>query len=705
MGIKQSIVIVNEFTYKPAGSSGTRGGSPGAYVTRYMARDRATENLGAVPVLTAKPYGVTKYDHEGFIQDYMARESAADSVRNLSEVKEGLQSKRDGIAFGYGSISLTDDQLKAASRDIQRLFDSGKTVMKTVVSFDESYLKENGVIDDEFEFRQKGDYRGNLDQMKLRQAIMKGCDRLGRYYDDLRYIGVIQVDTAHVHCHLAMVDAGEGNLTPDGYQRGKITDAGKKAMRRGIDMSLDEAQRLHQVQSNVAFDRRHALCYIKKFTHKTMEQHGMSQFLMACLPEDKSMWRAGSNAKAMRKPNAIVREFVTEVLSQPDSGYREALQSVDNYCRHRQRREGFDQATYRKLYQAGQERIVTDCMNGVYGVLKQIPDSQKQVRTPMLDIMSEDYERMAMEAPSDRMIEFGFKLRSYSSRLQHHKKETHKFHDAVENYKATPDLDPMSAPLLLYLQYEEEYNAKLMCKYQHFLGFLPPGSKFEDEFENLASFKRRHNRLKAMSEDKNIEKMSSSEAERVGLETYGHRGGSLVASAPNVIEQRIQRMQTQYDQMEDQFRRDLADEGLSLEADESGTLRVSKKKPYDFDDVKALDIHHLGYDFAYDVLVSKRNLDVFTEAADTRYELYQNAMQYLRNSGQADAVSTFPGKDVIAMKELADRMRGTSIMPSNLKESTEGTQKRSRTFRLDMDFEQNMRAAVKATVQSVQELA
>ena len=121
--------------------------------------------------------------------------------------------------------------------------------------------------------------------------------------------------------------------------------------------------------------------------------------------------------------------------------------------------------------------------------------------------------------------------------------------------------------------------------------------------------------------------------------------------------------------------------------------------------MKALDIHHLGYDFAYDVLVSKRNLDVFTEAADTRYELYQNAMQYLRNSGQADAVSTFPGKDVIAMKELADRMRGTSVMPSNLKESTEGTQKRSRTFRLDMDFEQNMRAAVKATVQSVQELA
>ena len=50
-------------------------------------------------------------------------------------------------------------------------------------------------------------------------------------------------------------------------------------------------------------------------------------------------------------------------------------------------------------------------------------------------------------------------------------------------------------------------------------------------------------------------------------------------------------------------------------------------------------------------------------------------------------------------------MRGTSVMPSNLKESTEGTQKRSRTFRLDMDFEQNMRAAVKATVQSVQELA
>lgn len=706
MGVKQNIVIVNEFTYKPQGSSGTRGGTPGSYIQRYMARDNATENLAPVLLMQSAPYPVERHDHKSFIMKYMAREEAVEQLKTTEAVKSELKTDNmTGVAFGYGSIAMTRDQLRAASSDIQRLFDKGKTVMKTVVSFDEAYLRENGIVDDNFQFQSRGDYRGNIDQLKLRTAIMKGCDRLGRYYDDLRYVGVIQVDTAHVHCHLAMVDAGRGNLTKDGYQRGKISEAGKRAMRRGIDMSLDEAQAMHQLQSNVQFDRRHTLCYMKKFTHKVMEQHGLPQFLMACLPEDKRLWRAGSNAKAMRKPNAIVKEFVTEVLDQPDSGYKEALQAVDVYCKRRQEREGFDQETYRKLYDNGRNQIVADCMNGVYSILKEIPDKEKTIRTPMLDVMSEDYEQMALNASSDPMIEFGFRLRSYSSRLQHHKKETHRFHEAVENYKKTPDPDPSSTPLLLYLQFEEEYNAKLMCKYQHFLGFLPPGSKFEDEFEELSAYKRRCNKLREMTLDTNMRKMSAKEADKFGERAYGHRDGRLVSEAPHILEQRLERMQTKYDAMEDAFRRSLADDGLSLQQDDQGLLHVSREKPYSFDEVKALDIHHLGYDFAYDVLVSKRNIDAFTEAADTRYELYQNAMQYLRNSGQYAAVDTYPRKDVLAMKELADKMRETGVMKSELKDSAQYSERRSRTFSLDHDFEDNMRMAVKAAVQSVQEIS
>ena len=87
------------------------------------------------------------------------------------------------------------EKVLEASKDIQRNFDAGKTVMKTVISFDQEYLKQMGLVEEEFEVNQKGDYRGNVDQMKLRFAIMNGLQKMSKNYDDLQYVGVIQVDT------------------------------------------------------------------------------------------------------------------------------------------------------------------------------------------------------------------------------------------------------------------------------------------------------------------------------------------------------------------------------------------------------------------------------------------------------------------------------------------------------------------------------
>ena len=99
--------------------------------------------------------------------------------------------------------------------------------MRTVLSFDPKYLEDNHVVDDGFVFYKRGDYRGHIDQMRLRTAIDNGIRRLSPDFDDLRYVGLIQVDTAHVHCHLCMVDAGIGNLRPDGLQKGMLTEKQK----------------------------------------------------------------------------------------------------------------------------------------------------------------------------------------------------------------------------------------------------------------------------------------------------------------------------------------------------------------------------------------------------------------------------------------------------------------------------------------------
>lgn len=690
MSLKESIVIVNEFTTKMKDGRGTRGATPGNYVSEYMARNGATEDLTPVRL----------NDLDSFITRYMAREEATEVAESVPKLKKSFQKsqKYGGVAFGYGDVSLSDAKFRFASRDIQRNFDNGKTVMKTVLSFTEDYLKENGLVDKDFMLYRKGDYRGNLDQMKLRMAIMNGIKKMSRNYDDLQYIGVIQVDTKHVHCHLAMVDRGKGNLMADGAQRGMLNETAKRDLRRGIDMFLDEKQKVRMMTSNIGYDKRNAVCYIKKFTHKTMELQGIPQFLLACLPDDKRLWRASTNRKEMQKPNAIVREYVTQVLNEPDSGYEHAMSSVYQYAKERADHEGLSMKEYRTLVKNGQDRIMNDCINGVYSVLKQIPDTAKSVQTPMMSAMSLDYESMASSLNHDPMMEFGFKLRSYSSRLSHHKKEMHKYHELVENAKSMEDKSEDAQPLIQFFENEEDYNAKLMCKYQYFLSFLPPSDEFEDDFDELVAYERRMKQLNDMRNDKSMARMKPESAEDYGKKVYDMHGGRYVVVNPDILDMRYERMTETYAKMKDQFSFKLADYGLTL--NEKG---VSTKKPYEFDDVKALDLHHLGYDFYRDIEVSKINVDHFIDAANERSELLEEAVDYLEQSGQGDMVRLLPVTDIEVMQELADEMDINPVLPMSVPD--EAKHHSARTVALGVNYEPDMRLAVKSTIASTVEMS
>lgn len=688
MGLKQSIVVVNEYSVKTK-KGGSRGGTPGNYVVRYMTRDKATEDLTPVRL----------QDTDLYITRYMARKDAAEKLSSVPAIKQGMRDAQGlgGVAFGYGEISLSHKKVKAISKDIQDNFDNGKTVMKTVLSFDEEYLRKHNIIDSDFYLQRAGEYRGNVDQMKLRMAIMSGLDRMGRDFDDLKYIGVIQVDTKHLHCHLAMVDRGKGKLASDGKQKGKLSAKNMRELRRGIDMFLDEQKHIQKMTSNITHDRNNALCFIKKFTHKTMEHNGLPQFLLSCLPSDKNLWRAGTNRKEMKKPNAIVRQYVIEVLNQPNSGFFEAMSGVTVYARHRLQNEDLTGQEYRQLITSGRNRIIEDCMNGVYSVLKTIPDNRKVVQTPMLDVMSMDYIEMADRTENDPMIEFGFKLRSYSSRLEHHKKERDKYHEAVNTYENTQNVSEDSKALYDFFKLEEEYNAMLMCKYHHFLSFLPESEEYEEDFDALLSYRGRLQRLDSMMRDPSFKRRSPDSAEEYGRRVYNMHGGRFVTTAPQVLQSRYVNMQERFKKMESDFRYKLAGYGLTL--DSKG---VSTKKPYEFDSVKSLDLHHLAYDFPYDAHVSKRNVDLFVEMADRRYTVFQKAKQYLVNSGQPEGLANFDERDIVLMKDVADKMRMTPVIETRKSAQSGGKRHNGRTVSLDGDYTKDMELAVKSIVQTVQ---
>lgn len=647
MALSQSIVVKNEFTIKSDGK-GSRGSTPGDYVTNYMARDEAIETLTPVKRL----------EQQGFIERYMLREDVVAMADDRWQLKPEFRriQKYGGVAFGYGSISMSDEKLKFASKDIQTQFDNGKTVLKTVLSFDEAYLRENKLIPDDFVCTKAGDYRGKLDQMKLRMGIMHGLDALAKDYDDLQYVGVIQVDTKHVHCHLAMVDRGVGTLTADGTQKGKLSTAQKDKLRRSVDLFLDESKSVQYMSSNIAMDKRNTSIFVKQVSHRTMQQNGTAQLLMACLPDDKRLWRASSNNKQMEKANALARSYVQELFNQPDSGYNKIQRSIHNYAETRREREGLDDEAYKALIRNGEKRVEDECVNAVYGMLQNISRRDRNTHTPMLDLMAMPAQDTAKDA--DEFGEFTYKLRSYSTRLDYHKKEREKAHTIVESYetaKKAGQISEDSKPVYDFFKFEEEYNEKLMCKYQHFLHFLPPSDKYQDELDEILDYRKKLGDVEGMFYDKTIKRMTAKNAEDYAERVYGQRGGKYMTFEPSIIETRLEHMRDTLEKKDKDFAFKISVDALSIDTSAETPVFVRDIK-YGFDDVKALDIHHLGYDFSQNMTVSRKNADIFIETAHKRVELAQAAREYLINSGQRSELENINMRDIRLMSKIADSM-------------------------------------------------
>ncbi|ROR75973.1 hypothetical protein SAMN06295974_3882 [Plantibacter flavus] len=718
MGLKQDVVVVNEFTIPLPSSNGkmrgTRGGTPGEFVSRYMARELATESLAPI----------RRQRTDDFIMRYMAREAATESVsvRDRGTLKRKMTDAQGqgGVAFGYGQVSLSHDQLHAASADIQRLFESGHTVMKTVLSFDQEYLRKHGIIPEDFVCEKRGDYRGHIDQMKLRLAVMHGLTRMGRtLYDDLRYVGVIQVDTEHVHCHLAMVDAGRGSMATDGTQRGKIGDRAKSLLRRGVDAWLDAKQVVRHLTSAIGYERRNVTTFVKRWAHQQMLRESLPQFLLACLPEDRRLWRAGTNHEAMRKPNRVVHQIVREVLDRDGSPMTQAMSEVRAYADHRREAESLSQEQWSRLVSTGEDRIVERSVNAVYGLLRALPDDALRVRTPMLDAMGADYEVIAKRAHAqtddDDIIGFGFRLRSFASRLDHHTEQRQHYHEMSRVWEAADDQGQAAASSRalyeLYLE-EEEYHARCASKYRSFLSFTPPSATWYQDWQEVSEYGERVISLESMRRDQSLRRTKDEvEAERIGREVYGQAGGRLVArgdaSAVHVLAERVRRMRAKYAGMVEDLRVKLAGKGLRLAvtgdpASGRDTAEVTAAPEYPFEEVKGLDLHHMRYDFAEDVAVGDRTLRAFRQASEKRTAALDAAVAYLVASGQSDSVAELPVSDVRAMANLALTMTddGTGMLPSHVAELARerAILRRSRTVQLDANLAAELAAQVDEVV-------
>jgi len=344
------------------------------------------------------------------------------------------------------------------------------------------------------------------------------------------------------------------------------------------------------------------------------------------------------------------------LFNQPDSGYNKIQRSIHNYAETRREREGLDDEAYKALIRNGEKRVEDECVNAVYGMLQNISRRDRNTHTPMLDLMAMPAQDIAKDA--DEFGEFTYKLRSYSTRLDYHKKEREKAHAIVESYetaKKAGQISEDSKPVYDFFKFEEEYNEKLMCKYQHFLHFLPPSDKYQDELDEILDYRKKLGDVEGMFYDKTIKRMTAKNAEDYAERVYGQRGGKYMTFEPSIIETRLEHMRETLEKKDKDFAFKISVDALSIDTSAETPVFVRDIK-YDFDDVKALDIHHLGYDFSQNMTVSRKNADIFIETARKRAELAQAAREYLINSGQRSELENINMRDIRLMSKIADGM-------------------------------------------------
>lgn len=747
--ISKGIVIVNEFTI-----NGSRGATPGRYVIEYMARDGASENLTPTVARDEKIEAMERKMHDVYKQDvnkgrnenmpdyitrYMARDTATDvavldGVTDTGVVRQafGTLQGYSGLAFGPDSLSLSHKEVLEKARMVQEQHDMGKPVLKTVISFETDYLKEMGVLPEDFEPRHRGDFYGKSDQAKLRLAVQHGLANIAHEYSDLDYIGLFQVDTMHLHCHLAMVDKGPGKrFTKNGEQRGMLDENMKMAVKRGIDNSLDQSKTMKPLSIQMEGERRNTIGYIKRFTHRIMEERGLPQYLLACLPkDDKSLWKASINTDGgpdnqmeirrgksvkkikgnMKKANEIVRSYVIDLLNRPDSGFTESMAAKHRYLEARRDRGDFDEYYVYRKRGTGKNRksvrakltpdeavrdqearyrneITERGMNAVYDVLKGVDDATMTLHTPLLDAMSMPYEEMANYIKDDKLIEFGFRLRSYSSRLDYHKTQYDLVSGVIHQYEdgKQESYNPESVVLYDFLKIEQDYNHALMDKYRTFLHFYHVKDEYQGDLDDLMDMRHRCHNRHAMHEDKKLLRGGDGERiEKKGFETYGLHGASLLLTNPAAFQQLMQNEDEDYKRWLRDFREKLAGIGMLFDEDMS---EVSRGLAHKFDDVKAFDLHHMSYDFTYDFKIALENVNNFIAMADKRYDAAVKAQEYLEASGQSDSLTGIVNfDDIRIMKELADEYRGSDRMYKTKYDDAAELHRSTATIRLDHEI-------------------
>lgn len=144
-----------------------------------------------------------------FVADYVSRESATDKSMAYLPPNNRPPEDGDGVAFTLDSTAISRAETLRLADEIQMFHETGtRAIQQMVISFDPIYLVEQKVVPKGISIMNKGDYRNNYDDIRLRHAVRDGLHAMieSERYIDGRMVAAIQYDTMHLHVHAVVYE-------------------------------------------------------------------------------------------------------------------------------------------------------------------------------------------------------------------------------------------------------------------------------------------------------------------------------------------------------------------------------------------------------------------------------------------------------------------------------------------------------------------
>ena len=207
-------------------------------------------------------------------------------------------------------------------------------------------------------------------------------------------------------------------------------------------------------------------------------------------------------------------------------------------------------------------------------------------------------------------------------------------------------------------------------------------------------------RLESARDDARFGGMTVAKAEAYGRDRYGLSGCGMLVADSDVFDRRLEMARAEFERAGQELDFGLSMFGMGL-FEEDGRIEARKDIKHPFDDVKALDLHHLGFDFGYDIEISKPNYDAFMAVTARRTELFEKAAEYLELSGQSGQIEQFAVGDIRKMRDMADVLGRAGRLPSAIGDymkSASPVPRNRCTVSLDTDYDEIMSGAIRERV-------